>query len=63
VNAARVHSVSFHCDEDALSGAAFSRGLADLTNQDAARVPGGFLNNPKVKIPLPPALEEAANIE
>lgn len=23
-------------------------------------VPGGFLNNPKVKIPLPPALDEAA---
>ena len=51
-------------------------GLADLTNQDAARgikgaltdgaasaigklgVPGGFFNNPKVKIPLPPALDE-----
>src|SRR5450631_3573863 len=23
-------------------------------------VPGGFLNNPKVKIPLPPALDEVA---
>lgn len=61
-----------------LIGPAFSSGLADLTNQDAARgikgalsdgaasaigklgVPGGFLNNPKVKIPLPPALEEVA---
>jgi hypothetical protein len=61
-----------------LIGPAFSLGLADLTNQDAARgikgalsagaasaigklgVPGGFLNNPKVKIPLPPALDEVA---
>jgi hypothetical protein len=61
-----------------LIGPAFSLGLANLTNQDAARgikaalrdgaasaigklgVPGGFLNNPKVKIPLPPALDEVA---
>jgi hypothetical protein len=60
----------------AASGAA--AGLADLSNQDAARgikgaltqgaasavsklgVPGGFLNNPKVRIPLPPALDEVA---
>lgn len=59
-------------------GSALSLGLAELTNQDAARgikgaltegadsaigklgVPGGFLNNPKVKIPLPPALDELA---
>ena len=59
-------------------GSAWALGLADLTNQDAARgikgaltqgaasaisklgVPGGFLNNPKVKIPLPPALDELA---
>jgi len=55
-------------------------GVADLTNQDAARgikgaldkgaasaiaklgVPGGFLDNPKVKIPLPPALDEVAKV-
>src|SRR5271169_6247456 len=61
-----------------LFGSAFALGLADLTNQDAARgikaaldqgaasavaklgVPGGFLNNPKVKIHLPPALDEVA---
>jgi Protein of unknown function (DUF4197) len=61
-----------------LIGPAFSLGLADLTNQDAATgikgaltqgaasaigklgVPGGFMNNPKVKIPLPPALDEVA---
>jgi hypothetical protein len=61
-----------------LVGPAFSLGLADLSNQDAAQgikgaltqgaasaigklgVPGGFLNNPKVKIPLPPALDEVA---
>lgn len=59
-------------------GSAFGLGLADLSNQDAARgikgalsegadsaisklgVPGGFSNNPKVKIPLPPALDEVA---
>jgi hypothetical protein len=57
---------------------AAASGLADISNQDAARgikgaltqgaasavsklgVPGGFLNNPKVKIPLPPALDEVA---
>jgi len=61
-----------------LIGSALALGLADLTNQDAARgikgaldqgvtssiaklgVPGGFFNNPKVKIPLPPALDEVA---
>src|SRR5690349_4598322 len=61
-----------------LVGPALGLGLADLTNQDAARgvrgaleqgaasaiaklgVPGGFLNNPKVKIPLPPALDQVA---
>jgi hypothetical protein len=61
-----------------LMGPAFSLGLADLSNQDAAKgikgaltqgaasaigklgVPGGFMNNPKVKIPLPPALDEVA---
>jgi hypothetical protein len=59
-------------------GSALALGLADLTNQDAARgikgalnqglasavsklgVPGGFLNNPQVKIPLPPALDTVA---
>jgi hypothetical protein len=63
-----------------LIGSSFALGLADLTNQDAARgikgaldqgaasaiaklgVPGGFLDNPKVKIPLPPALDEAAKV-
>ncbi len=61
-------------------GSAFALGLADLTNQDAARgikgaldkgvasaiaklgAPGGFLDNPKVKIPLPPALDEVAKM-
>ena len=54
-----------------IAGPALALGLADLSNQDAARgikgalnqgaasavaklgIPGGFLNNPKVKIPLP----------
>ena len=62
----------------ALIAPAFSVGLSDLTNQDAAAgikgalsqgassaisklgAPGGFLNNPKVKIPLPPALDTVA---
>jgi hypothetical protein len=61
-----------------ICAAASALGLADLTNQDAARgikgaldqgassaisklgVPGGFSNNPKVRIPLPPALDEVA---
>ena len=61
-----------------IAASAVAVGLADLSNQDAARgikaaldqgaasaiaklgVPGGFLNDPKVKIPLPPALEEIA---
>jgi len=60
------------------AGSGFALGLADLSNQDAARgikgaldkgassaigklgVPGGFMNNPKVKIPLPPALDKVA---
>jgi hypothetical protein len=61
-----------------VAGVALASGLADLSNEDAARgikgaltqgaasavsklgVPGGFLNNPKVRIPLPPALDEVA---
>jgi len=61
-----------------IAGTAFALGLADLSNQDAARgikgaldqgaasavaklgVPGGFLDNAKVRIPLPPALDEIA---
>jgi hypothetical protein len=43
-----------------------ARGIKGALNQGAASaiaklgVPGGFLNNPKVKIPLPPALDEIA---
>ena len=42
------------------------RGIRGALNQGAASaisklgVPGGFLNNPKVKIPLPPALDQVA---
>src|SRR3984957_1039914 len=42
------------------------RGIKGALNQGAASaidklgVAGGFLNNPKVKIPLPPALDEVA---
>lgn len=44
-----------------------ARGIKGALSQGAASavsklgVPGGFLNNPKVKIPLPPALDEVAN--
>jgi len=43
-----------------------SRGIKGALTEGAASaiaklgVPGGFLNNPKVKIPLPPALDELA---
>lgn len=43
-----------------------TRGIKGALSQGAASaigklgVPGGFLNNPKVKIPLPPALDEVA---
>lgn len=43
-----------------------ARGIKGVLNQGAASaigklgVPGGFLNNPKVRIPLPPALDEVA---
>jgi hypothetical protein len=43
-----------------------ARGIKGALTQGAATaigklgVPGGFMNNPKVKIPLPPALEEVA---
>jgi Protein of unknown function (DUF4197) len=49
-----------------LSNADAARGIKGALSQGAASavsklgVPGGFLNNPKVKIPLPPALDEVA---
>ena len=49
-----------------LSNADAARGIKGALTQGAASavsklgVPGGFLNNPKVKIPLPPALDEVA---
>jgi len=49
-----------------LSNQDASRGIKGALDQGAASaisklgVPGGFLNNPKVKIPLPPALDEIA---
>src|SRR3984885_15983093 len=49
-----------------LSNADAARGIKGALSQGAASavsklgVAGGFLNNPKVKIPLPPALDEVA---
>src|SRR5450755_2914840 len=47
-------------NRDAAQGikAALEKGAASAV--DKLGVPGGFLNNPKVKIPLPPALDEVA---
>ena len=45
-----------------------ARGIKGALDKGAASaiaklgVPGGFLDNPKVKIPLPPALDEVANV-
>jgi hypothetical protein len=45
-----------------------TRGIKGALDKGAATaiaklgVPGGFLDNPKVKIPLPPALDEAAKV-
>jgi hypothetical protein len=45
-----------------------TKGIKGALDQGAASavsklgVPGGFLNNPKVKIPLPPALDEVAKV-
>ena len=45
-----------------------ARGIKGALDQGAASavaklgVPGGFLDNPKVKIPLPPALDEIAKV-
>ena len=51
---------------DDLTNQDAARGIKGALSQGAASaiaklgVPGGFLNNPKVKIPLPPALDEVA---
>jgi Protein of unknown function (DUF4197) len=47
-------------NRDAAQGikGALEKGAASAV--DKLGVPGGFLNNPKVKIPLPPALDEVA---
>jgi hypothetical protein len=53
---------------DDLTNQDAAQGIKGALNQGVASaigklgVPGGFLNNPKVKIPLPPALGEAANV-
>jgi hypothetical protein len=45
-----------------------ARGIKGALDQGATSaiaklgVPGGFLDNPKVKIPLPPALDEIAKV-
>jgi hypothetical protein len=48
-------------NQDAAQGikGALDKGISSAV--DKLGVPGGFLNNPKVKIPLPPALQEVAN--
>jgi hypothetical protein len=58
----------FALDLSDLTNKDAARGIKGALNQGAASaigklgVPGGFLNNPKVKIPLPPALDEVAKV-
>lgn len=57
---------SFSLDLSALTNQDAARGIKGALTSGASSaiaklgVPGGFLNNPKVKIPLPPALDELA---
>ena len=57
---------SFSLDLSSLSNQDAARGIKGALSSGASSaiaklgVPGGFLNNPKVKIPLPPALDELA---
>ncbi len=61
-----VFSTLFALSLSDLSNQDAARGIKGVLDQGAAvavaklGVPGGFMNNPKVKIPLPPALEEVA---
>jgi hypothetical protein len=54
-------SLSDLSNQDAASGikGALTQGAASAIGK--LGVPGGFLNNPKVKIPLPPALDKVAS--
>ncbi len=57
---------SFSLDLSSLTNQDAARGIKGALSSGASSaiaklgVPGGFLNNPKVKIPLPPALDELA---
>jgi hypothetical protein len=57
---------AFALDLSDLTNQDAARGIKGALNQGVSSaigklgVPGGFLNNPKVKIPLPPALDEVA---
>src|SRR5579863_7347409 len=57
---------AFAAGLDDLTNQEAALGIKGALDQGAASavaklgVPGGFLNNPKVKIPLPPALDEVA---
>jgi hypothetical protein len=57
---------AFALDLNDLTNQEAARGIKGALTEGAASaisklgVPGGFLNNPKVKIPLPPALDELA---
>jgi hypothetical protein len=58
----------FALDLSDLTNKDAARGIKGALTQGAASaigklgVPGGFLNNPKVKIPLPPALDEVGKV-
>ena len=59
---------AFALGVDDLTNQDAARGIKGALDQGAASaiaklgVPGGFLDNPKVKIPLPPALDEVAKV-
>jgi hypothetical protein len=61
-----VAAPSFSLDLSSLTNQDAARGIKGALSSGASSaiaklgVPGGFLNNPKVKIPLPPALDELA---
>src|SRR5271155_2360580 len=61
VGSALALSVADLTNQDAARGikGALAKGAASAIAK--LGVPGGFLDNPKVKIPLPPALDEAAS--
>jgi hypothetical protein len=62
VGSALALSLADLTNQDATRGIKGALGKGAATAIAKLGVPGGFLDNPKVKIPLPPALDEAAKV-